>query len=107
MMYYSVRQILTMHFLMGIGFAVAGAAYAKYKARGRRLLTFGGDVFSLGVPQLWLRWYVAAFLFEFLTSFAPGHGMVMYYEVSLSFIEAGALVCGAFLVDRALLLIEP
>ncbi len=105
-MMYSVRQVLLIHLLMGIGFGVVGAAHATYKGRPRRFLTFGGEVFSWGSAHAWLRWYVLAFLFEFLTSFVPGQAAVMYLEVSLSFVEAAMVVLGAFVVDRACLLVE-
>ncbi len=105
-MYYSIRQILLVHFLMGIGFGVAATAYAHYRQRPRSLFIFGGDLFSFGEPRMWLRWYVLAFVFEFVTSFVPGQGAVMYLEVSLSFIEAAMIVGGAWVVDRACLLFE-
>lgn len=105
-MYFSIQQILFVHFLMGIGACIGFAAYARQKNHPRKMFTFGGDVFSLGESKRWLKWYVITFIFEVCTSVIPAKHTIFYVELALSFVEAGCLTAGAFLVDRVLLVFE-
>jgi hypothetical protein len=100
MMYYSSPQsMLFMHFMVGVTLAVAAAVYAAKKERVRRLFTFGDGL--LGTQKRWLQWYSWALTFEIIMSFIGyEHTQMLYFEIGMSIFQAGALVVGAFVIDR-------
>lgn len=105
MAYYSFSGVLWLHFLLGGGLTVAYALYCHNKQHERHLFVFGGDALSVGQSAAWLRWYLAAYIFELLTSFLPGVGP-LYQEMALSLFEAAAFTVGTFVVDRLMLVFE-
>lgn len=102
MIYYSVMSMIWAHLFIGVGIAVFAVVWASYKKRTRWFLAFGGDALSLGEYRQWLKWYLVACGFEFITSLGPQ----FYYELAMSVIEAALLTLGAFAVDRLVLIFQ-
>ena len=94
------RDILFIHWFLGVGIAIVAAIWAVYKKRERRLFVFGGDLFSLGDQHQWIKWYICAYIFEVLTSLFYFKSGMMYVELAMSIWQAGLFTVGAFMIDR-------
>jgi hypothetical protein len=103
--------MLFVHMLIGFGISFAYSLWCLAKKHERHLFVFEGPWFSFGTGPRWIEWYLAAYVFEFMTSFmascnpTTGAGM-FYWEVAMSFIQAVAFALGAFIVDRIFRLLE-
>jgi len=100
MMYLTFRDMIFIHWFLGVSFAIAATIWALYKDKDRHLFVFGGDVLSLGDKHQWLKWYIVCYVFEVITSIFYFKAGMMYVEIAMSVWQAGLMVVGGFMVDR-------
>lgn len=100
--YLTFKEILFQHFMMGVGFSIIYTIWVSEHGYPRKMFVFGGSELSLGEKKQWYKWLLAAWVFEFLTSFLYFRQQDFYWEVAMSPLEAALMTFGFFLTDRVI-----
>lgn len=103
-MYYSFKDMILVHWFLGLGLAIISSVLASKTGRPRFLYTFGNDPFSFGTKNQWWKWYIFSYAFEALTSLFYFTAGYVYLELAYSIWQALCMTVGGFLVDRAIVI---
>ncbi len=93
-----LREMLFIHFFLGISLCLWAILHARKYDKKRSLFQFGNG--WGGESKKWIQWFSWALTFEIITSLLYMHTGLFYYEVAMSPFEALAFVIGAFVLDR-------
>lgn len=98
MFMFNIKDMLWIHFGVGIGVTIFFVLRSIKKNYTRHFLNFGSGV--LGEQNRWIQWYSWILGAELLSSVLYIHTGMFYFELGFSFIESIVATLGAFIVDR-------